>query len=220
MFGKINIFSLWESESQWQPNNPSTFFNCKQLINYANIPQSWGGTYNLNSDLENPEFENFNFEIFIDNDNKMFTLPLHKTYDVYDYNTCEKIGKANANYNFDINWGDNSPNNTVSINEFDLYGNKSLKYEQFWNNDPNSIYYEYPKNFPTPENPTGMLEYKNIQHVYNKPGKYLITISKSKRINYNKVWSLETIKPILDTLYVHERDTFTWRQLIKIYSIR
>ena len=76
---------------------------------------------------------------------------------------------------------------------------------------PLGIYYGYPKNFPTKENPNLKPIINGITHTYKEPGKYSISIVSKKDTvitNYR-----------CDTLYVHINDTYTWRNLIAIYSL-
>lgn len=72
----------------------------------------------------------------------------------------------------------------------------------------------YPLNFPTVINPNNIItNILGIQHTYDKPGTYIISIT--PRSNQH----ITALLSIIDTLFVHENDFYTWRQLKKVYSL-
>lgn len=110
--GSVPKYKLWMSETVWSPISlqntflPMTFANCTRLSNYSDIPNYWGGNPNKTTD----DFNSFDFEIEILEDDLMFSLPIHKTYNVYNFETNIFETLSSAHYNFLINWGDEHSN--------------------------------------------------------------------------------------------------------------
>lgn len=207
LLGTAPQFKLWRSETKFYSHTvypdyrPLTFYNCTQLFNYNYIPVHWGG---LGKQVE---YDSCYFEIYIDAENEIFSLPLHKTYKkLTDYTDYTKFSIENAYYNYSVDWGDGTDINTLYLTP------NTNGWDSLWNNDPTSIYYEYLNGFPTVENPNSLVNSSisaAVQHKYSTPGYYLIELKKQiKSLNYG-----------IDTLYVHLNDSFTWRHLIAIYSL-
>ena len=179
-------YELWFADILWEnSSNTQTFSGCYNLIKLNNIPISWGGHSN-----DHPL--TFDMEIEITDNNLLFSLPLHKTYDTINVDTGDTV-VSSAYYDFTIDWGDGT---TSSVK---VDGNN----EKYWNIDKTSKYYGYPQNFPTENKPNYEMAIKTAQHKYKNPGIYLISIS---AITF-------------DTLYVDLSDTYTWKALRKLYSL-
>ena len=226
MFSKVNINYMfnccsfltgymrpdyfWYSYTDWQYINETdiptgytlAFKNCFSLTNYIKIPISWGGIF----DDENKFHDETQLEMEFLMDNTSISLPIHRTYKTYD--RCHgKFIDVMANYDFKINWGDGSKEDIIKCSAFD----------DIWNTAENSIYYNYPSGFITSANLSGENELpaliSGLQHTYEKKGKYTITLSPAADIyGINHT--------IIDTLYVHENDTYTWKWLRNTIVLR
>lgn len=196
--GIVPQYKLWKGEIYWNPLSeteplaPMAFFGCIKLNNYNIIPKHWGGL--------GEDYNSFDIEIETTENDEFFALPIHRTYDTYNYESGERLTKI-ANYNFIIDWGDGSEPTSVNVS-----GNDT----SLWNMTEGT-YFNYPKNFPTETNKNSIPNISGISHTYKNIGKYVISIlSQNGNINNNFQ---------CDTLYVHINDTYTWRNLISIYSL-
>ena len=109
--GMVPKYKLWKGEIYWNPLsevaplNPMTFNGCIKLDNYEYIPKHWGG---LGKDEES-----FDIGIETTEENEVFALPIHKTYDTFNYTTGERITKI-AEYDFIVNWGDGTTSTIIA----------------------------------------------------------------------------------------------------------
>ena len=196
--GTIPQYKLWKGEIYWYPLsetgtlNPMTFTGCTKLDNYKYIPKHWGGL----GETDN----RFDIGIETTEKNEVFALPIHRTYDTYDYGTGERLTKI-ANYNFKVDWGDGSELSTVNIS-----GNNTTYWDM-----TSGTYYGYPKNFPTSTNKTAIPDISGISHTYTNPGKYNISIIAQLE---NTITNYQC-----DTFYTHINDTHTWRHLYSLFSL-
>lgn len=159
--GTVPQYKLWKGEIYWDPLsetgtlNPMTFTGCVNLDNYKYIPKHWGGLGEI--------YNGFDIGIEIEEDNEIFALPIHRTYDTYNYTTGERLTKI-ANYNFNVDWGDGSELTKIKVSGND---------EKYWNMSSETIYYGYPKNFPTKDNPNSQPVINGLAHTYSKKRKIL-----------------------------------------------
>jgi hypothetical protein len=78
------------------------------------------------------------FEIYINEHDKLFSLPIHKTYKkLFDYSNWSKYETVSAQYNYNIDWGDNTFGTLTLTNDT----NKP----DYWNNNESDMYYGYLK---------------------------------------------------------------------------
>lgn len=198
--GTVPQYKLWNANINWTPEEetgiePYTFKYCSGLTNYKYIPTHWGGKNN---------YEKYNatdIEIEITDVNEIFKLPIHRTYQTYNYEASDNIPlTSGAEYDFTIDWGDGVSSEIKCDYNTDNFWITS---ENINPNDNQEYLIGYPLTFLySTINAIENEKLKKIVHKYSAPGKYIISISGQ-----------------IDTLYVHKEDTTTWKNLSKIYSI-
>lgn len=212
--GYVKEQYLWKSKEMCESlNQINTFYHCTSLTNYNFITKEWGGPEKLN-------YWYGSYELNIDNENEIYCLPLYK-FKIGDSksNTNQAINLLNYDkdllneYDFYINYGDDSVWSHINIGNTEGYYN-------IWENDKTNPFYGYPLTYKINYNKDGSINshkdlaydtlmqkyfsyiFKDITHIYKKPGKYKIMIIGK-----------------LPRFYVQEKDIMTNRQLHNIITI-